>query len=640
MSPLPDKRERSVGSGWRLRALRFFFLAFAGVIAFRLGYLQVLSAGYYSSWAENRYSLYEELVPRRGKVFVKDHNDDVEYPIATVAQKAFVYADPRKVDDPVKLGKEIARILDLEGIEEYDTLALVRELDKTGRKEEAVELEKVILEKREMPVPETPEEINGAVLGAMDERPNPVSLLISRLSKKDDPYEPVASNVTEEQLELILALQEDAIDFVLKDARSYPEPDFGGHVMGFLGKNEEGKEKGFYGIEGYFDDFLSGKGGLLYSQTDSSGSWIGVGKRKLVPAVDGGDLLLTIDRTLQVRACEMLKNGVEKFQADGGALVIIEPSTGRILAMCGVPDFDPAEYNSVEDFSAYNNPAIFEPYEPGSIIKPLTMAAALDVGAVRSDSTFTDTGSVEIDDFTIRNADDKIFGFVSMVEVLENSINTGMVWVMRRMGRNTLKDYFERYGFGSLTGVELKTEAAGTIASLGEAAEVYAATAAFGQGITATPLQIAAAYAALANDGVYMKPHVIDELRYSDGTVEKMEPEAIRQVISPKTATTIGAMLVSVVEHGHGKKAGVPGYYIAGKTGTAQIAENGVYSETAFNGSFAGYGPVHDPRFAMVVKVENPKDVFYAESTAAPIFGEIAQFILEYYGVAPERAVE
>jgi cell division protein FtsI/penicillin-binding protein 2 len=228
-----------------------------------------------------------------------------------------------------------------------------------------------------------------------------------------------------------------------------------------------------------------------------------------------------------------------------------------------------------------------------------------------------------------------------MIEVLEESINTGMVWVMRQLGRDQLRNYIHAFGFGKTTGIELKTEVGGKISSLDQSSEVYAATAAFGQGITVTPLQIAAAYAAIANDGKLMKPYIVAQKRYADGTVEETRPEFVRQVISPATATTLGAMLVSVVEYGHGRKAAVPGYYLGGKTGTAQIAKNGVYSETEFNGSFAGFGPVQDPAFAMVVKIENPKEgVIYAESTAAPIFGEIADFLLEYYGVPQDRPLE
>lgn len=641
MSPLPDKRERASPPQWRLHAIRGGILLAVIIIAGRLFSLQVLQAAYWKYVSENQHSFYEELVPRRGRILVKDYRDDTEYPVASVTQTATVYADPRKVTDPVGLSVALARILAFPDIDEYQEISVIEEMKKAGREEEAVELEKIVLTERAVTIPENLEEIPALYAATLEESPNSVAVLVARLSKKDDPSEPVSHRVTEAELELINALDNDALYYTPEDTRSYPEGDFSGQVTGFLGKDDAGKAKGYYGIEGYFNDFLAGKPGELYSQKDSSGNWIGVGQRKFVTAVDGGDVLLTIDRTLEVTACKMLAEGVKQYDADGGALVIIEPKTGRILAMCGAPDFNPATYGSVEDFSTYNNSTIFTPYEPGSIMKPLVMAAAMDVGAVKPETTFTDTGSVEIDDFTIKNSGDKIYGLSTMVEVLENSINTGMVWVMRKMGRDTLQEYFERYGFGELTGVELKTEATGTIASLNEPAEIYPATASFGQGVTVTPLQIAAAYAALANNGLYMKPHIVDELRYADGTVEKITPEAVRQVVSLETAKKISAMLISVVEYGHGKKAGVPGYYIAGKTGTAQIAEGGVYSETNFNGSFAGYGPKENPRFAMVVKITNPKKgIIYAESTAAPIFGEIADFLLEYYGVAPERTTE
>jgi cell division protein FtsI/penicillin-binding protein 2 len=633
-------KKNASGRSWRISAIRLFFLAFLGLIGFKLFSLQVLGASFYNALADGRHTLYEELVPERGRIFATDFNDPTEYPVATTTQKGFVYADPRKVKDPVALGTSVAKILSLPGLDEGAELDLIASLERADRITDAKGVKKQILEKRGVAVPENIDEIPALFESEMRDHPNAVQALIARLSKKDDPYEPVAHGVSQEQLELLKGLGEEALTYDLENARSYPEPDFGGHVLGFLGKDDNTKPKGYYGLEGFFNDFLSGTVGTLYSQVSRSGALLGVGGRQFTPAVDGGDVLLTIDRTVQVKACAILKDAVELYQAKGGALVILEPKTGAVIAMCGFPDFDPANYGKVDDFSVYNNPAIFTPYEPGSIIKPLTMAAALDVGAVSPESSFTDTGSVDVDDVTIKNANDKIFGTVSMIEVLEQSINTGMVWVMRHMGRDVLKEYFTRYGFGALTGIELKSESTGTIAPLNEPAEVYAATAAFGQGVTMTPLQIVSAFAALANGGTYMKPHVVRELRHADGTIEQIHPEPVRQVISESTATTISAMLVSVVEYGHGKKAGVPGYYVAGKTGTAQVAERGKYSETAFNGSFAGYAPAHNPKFAMIVKIEEPKDVLFAEATAAPVFGKIAKFLLEYYGVAPERKIE
>jgi cell division protein FtsI/penicillin-binding protein 2 len=663
-----ERRHRGAENGWRMRALRFFFLGLVMAVIARLFMLQIWQGSTYKALAEGQYSLYEKLVPQRGRIFVKDHGDDTEYPVATEAPTAFVFADPRKVTDPVALGKELAKILRVEGLEEYEQFIVLEQLRAANLFTEAQQLETNMRLARwakehdqepppQVPVPPPVPSTDGAAdpllaeatiesnlpsdLPPLSLEDNPVAELIRRLSKPDDPYEPIARLVTDEQLDLIKALESEAIDYLIEDTRTYPEPGFGGQVLGFLGLTDDGQPRGLYGLEGYFDDYLTGKPGQLYSQNDASGRWIGVGDRHFRPAIDGGDLLLTVDRTLQVEVCKILARGVENFQADSGSVIVIEPSTGKILAMCGAPDFYPADYAQVEDVGVYNNPAIFSAYEPGSIFKPITMAAAIDVGAVTPDSRFTDPGEVEVDDFTIHNAANHVYGNVSMIEVLEESINTGMVWVMRQMGKSTLREYIHKFGFGEQTGIQLKSEVRADIESLDKQAEVYAATAAFGQGITVTPLQIAVAYAALANGGLMMKPYIVDAMRYPDGTIEKTEPEAIRQVISPTTATTIGAMLVSVVEYGHGKKAGVPGYYIGGKTGTAQIARNGVYSATEFNGSFAGYGPVHRPAFAMVVRIENPKQgVIYAESTAAPVFGEIAKFLLEYYGIAPERPVE
>ncbi len=653
-----DRHARNETVSWRIRMVRLVFLGLALAVIARLFTLQVLSATFYKTLATGQYSLYEELVPVRGRIYVKDQDDPTEYPVATTGPKAFVFANPSKITDPVGAGKELAQVLGLEGLEEYEQLSVIQQLRDAGRITEAMELESLLVSpptlppepvvagetvEGELPVP-TPEpapEADPVPPPDLSLDDNPVAQLIARLSKSDDPYEPVARNVNDEQLKLIEALDIEGLDYVTEESRVYPEPGFGGQVLGFLGHKDDGQPVGLYGLEGYYNDFLSGQAGQLYSQTDASGRWIGVGDRKFKPAIDGGEILLTIDRTLQVEVCKRIAEGVAQFKADSGSVIVMQPQTGKILAMCGAPDFYPGDYSNVEDVGVYNNQGIFSAYEPGSVFKPIVMAAGLDTGAVTPNSRFTDTGSAEFEEFTIRNASEKVFGNVSMIEVLEESINTGMVWVMRQLGRTEMREYIHNFGFGTATGIELNSEVSGTIDSLNEASEVYSATASFGQGITVTPLQLVTAYGAIANGGKLMKPYIVDELRYPDGTVEKTEPHTVREVITPTTATTLGAMLVSVVEYGHGKKAAVPGYYIGGKTGTAQISKHGVYSDTDFNGSFAGFGPVQDPVFAMIVKVENPKEgVIFAESTAAPIFGEIAKFILEYYGVAPERPIE
>lgn len=581
------KTTRSSEDG-RLIIFRYAVVAFAGVIILKLAYLSLFQHGFYSALASGQHELFQELIPERGDIYVQDLKDETIVPVATNQKLAFIYADPRLIEDPDDTAEAIGEIF--------------------GYTEEEVE--------------------------ALEER----------LDKPEDPYEPIEREVEDKVLQKVLDLEMSGVHYILEESRLYPEPEMSGHILGFLGTNEDGTLSGKYGIEGYFDAELTGTEGYLVSERDIAGRLIAVADRQLEPATDGQDIVLTIDRTIQYMVCAALDEAVERHQADGGSVIIIDPPTGKILAMCGAPDFDSNHYNQVESINVFNNPVLFEAYEPGSIFKPLTVAAAIDAGAITPNTTYTDLGTEMVDgwDKPIGNAEGKVYGEVDMTQVLEDSINTGMIFIMRSMGMETFVDYVKAFGFGEYTGIELDTEVPGTIASLDIGAEVYAATASFGQGITVTPLQIAMAYAAIANGGILKAPQIVDEIHHDDGTIEVRNTRDIAQVMDEKTARTVGAMMVSVIEHGHGGRAGVDGYYIGGKTGTAQVARtDGIgYAEDNTIGSFAGFGPVEDPRFAMVVRIDNPKDVVWAEATAAPLFGEIAEFLLQYFEVPPVRSVE
>lgn len=573
------------GRDARVEAFRLFMLVFAAVIVVKLFVLQVIDHDFYQALASGQHEILRELVPERGTVYMHDYKDETLVPIGTNQQLAFVYADPRQIKNPDETAEAVGELFG------YDE--------------------------------------------------NKIEALENRLDRPEDPYEPIAREVDDETLEHLMALELPGIHFVRESVRLYPEASMSGHVIGFVGSDEDGNKAGRYGVEGFFDELLAGKPGTLRSERDIAGRLIAVGDRSIEPAVDGADIVLTIDRTIQFKACTALKTAVAKHGADGGSIIIVEPSTGKIFAMCGAPDFDPNNYSQVESINQFNNPAIFNAYEPGSVFKPFTMAAAVDVGAVTPTTRFEDLGSVLVDGWPkpLGNAEGKVYGNVDMTQVLEDSINTGMIFTMRQMGQETFVDYMKRFGFGQPTGIELDKEMPGNIASLEKGAEIYKATATFGQGITVTPLQIVMAYAAMANGGVLKRPLIVDEIRHDDGTVEKRAPQDVMQVMDEKTSRMLGAMLVSVIEHGHGKRAGVPGYYIGGKTGTAQVARtDGIgYSLDNTIGSFAGFGPVENPKFAMVVRIDNPQGVVWAESTAAPLFGEMAQFLLQYFEVPPVR---
>jgi len=577
----------------RLRFLLAMVFIFGGIIVWRLFSLQVLDYNFYSALAAGQHEIYQSLFPERGKILMQEvfgsasSGEKNLYPLAANQSLFLVYAEPQKIKDPEELAEKLTEIFGAEGDEE-----------KTKLKDE----------------------------------------LTAKLSKKDDPYEPLRHRVTEETVAKIKELKVEGIGFTEEDVRFYPEKNIGSHFLGFVGYKDD-KKVGQYGLEGYFNGELAGKQGFLESEKDVAGRWIPVSARKWEKAEDGSDFVLTIDRNIQFFACDKLQKAVQKHGADGGSVIVMEPKTGAIWAMCSYPDFDPNDYAKVADINLFNNPAIFYQYEPGSIFKVITVAAALDLGKITPTTTYNDEGFVKVDDRTIKNSDLKAHGVQTMTQVLDESLNTGAVFVVSKIGNKAFQKYVSDFGFGTMTGLELDFEGVGDVRSLNKKGQIWSATASFGQGISVTPIQVATAFSAIANGGKLVKPYIVDEIRKSSGEIIKTEPKIVQQVISNRTATLLGGMLVSVVENGHGKRAGVPGYFVAGKTGTAQVPkkDGGGYEQNVTIGSFVGFAPVEDPRFVMLVKIDHPRDVMWAESSAAPLFGEIAKYVLNYLKVSPGR---
>jgi cell division protein FtsI (penicillin-binding protein 3)/stage V sporulation protein D (sporulation-specific penicillin-binding protein) len=323
--------------------------------------------------------------------------------------------------------------------------------------------------------------------------------------------------------------------------------------------------------------------------------------------------------------------------ATNGSVVIMNPQTGAIIAMCNYPDFDPNNYNKVKDISLFNNSVLTGNYEPGSVFKPVTLAAGLDSGKVTPFSGYNDTGLERIAGFNIMNSDGKANGWQTMTQILEKSLNTGTIFVARQVGVDAFRAYVKAFGFGVQTGIDLSPETEGNIKSLDSTGEIYMATGSFGQGLTVTPLQIARAYSAIVNGGRLLVPFVVDKIVAPDGTVTQTTPKVVGQPISEKTSKQVASMLVSVVQNGHAKRAQIPGYLIGGKTGTAQIPDlvNGGYGLDTIH-TFAGFGPLSDPRFVIVVKMDKVQKVEFAEGSVIPVFTKIAKYMINYYGIPPE----
>jgi cell division protein FtsI (penicillin-binding protein 3)/stage V sporulation protein D (sporulation-specific penicillin-binding protein) len=267
------------------------------------------------------------------------------------------------------------------------------------------------------------------------------------------------------------------------------------------------------------------------------------------------------------------------------------------------------------------------------------MAAALDLGKVTPETTYEDTGEVKIDRYTIRNFDDKAHGVNTMTQVLENSLNTGAMFAVEKVGKENFTKYVKAFGFGRLAGITLDKESAGDISSLNKKGDIYYLTASFGQGIMTTPMQLVSAYAAIANNGKLVKPYIVSEVIKPTGEIVKTQTQETKQVLTPKTAALLTGMMVSVIEKGYDKKARVNGYYLAGKTGTAQIASSGGGYGAQTIHTFMGFGPVSNPKFVVLIKVDKPQGPRFASDSLGPSFRQLCQFLVNYYQIPPDYQV-
>lgn len=566
----------------RVWLLLFFIVAFGVLASFRLLMLQIAGGEKWRALASDQHSVSRTVVPDRGEIYLRDGSGT--YPVAVRQEFPFLYASPKEIEDADGTSYFLADRLGVDADE-------IRE----------------------------------------------------KLMRPDDSFEIIKKKLSDKEVADVKEYGRKGLFVASKTYRYYPGGDLASQVIGFVSPDDQGVWVGRYGFEAVRNDELQGKIGQVTQERDAAGRWISLADRQMTSAETGESFVLTIDRVIQHEVEKILTTSVAKHGADRGTAIVIEPKTGKILAMASTPSFDPNEYGSVDDYARFMNPAVSSSYEPGSVMKPITMAMGIEERKVSPNTEYVDTGSVTESGYTIHNSEDKVYGRSTMTNVLEESINTGVIFVERQIGNKRFSDYLNRFGFGEKTGVDLPAELSGNTKTLGNFnrnLEFY--TAAFGQGITSTPLQMVMAYQALANGGVLMKPQLIDTILHEDGREEAVSPVEVRRVVSEDTAKQLGGMLRSVVTNGHGKRADVPGYLVVGKTGTAQVAKAGEkgYQDGLSIGTFVGYAPQNDPRFVLLVKIDNPKDVQWAESSAAPVFGDVMKFLLNYSKVEPTEAVD
>jgi len=437
--------------------------------------------------------------------------------------------------------------------------------------------------------------------------------------EKETLYSPIKNRLSEEETQALKNLNLPGIYLSEERGRYYPQETLVSQLIGFLGAEGIGQ----YGLEEYYDEVLRGK-------RDNSAP----------------DLILTLDYNIQFRAEKLLEKAKENLEIEGGQIIVMNPNSGAIIALAHFPNFNPNQYQECAksgSLEIFRNKATRDFFEPGSVFKSITMAAGLNEELITPTTKYVDEGYVKIGGYTLHNYANRVWGEETMTRVLENSINTGAVFVQKLLPNNIFLDYIEKFGIFEKTGIDLP-ESYSENKEFKKGYEVNFATASFGQGIEMTPIQLVKAYSAIANAGKLVKPYLVDPpplLNNTESSSSDKEPKSGGgQVISQKTASQLTAMLVNVVENGSARRAKIPGYYIAAKTGTAQIAFSALgiakpgYSEKTIQ-TVVGFFPAFSPQFLILVKLDNPK-TRVAEYSAVPIFKDLAEYIIYQYQIPPD----
>lgn len=553
------------------------WILFAGVVIFyaaivvRLFYWQVVASDSLRVEAAKQYFLQFLLPSSRGAMKAFDG-----MPLVINTPAHLVYAAPQEIADKIMFSKKVAPILSLDEKELAQTLGL------PGRV-----------------------------------------------------WVPLAHKVDTPTTEALKALQLKGLGFEKDTKRYYPESSMAAQLFGFVGSDQNGLDRGYFGLEGYYNRELKGKDGVLELEKDVKGAPIVIGEAKRVEPENGRNLVLWLDRTVQYSVERRLSEGIAKYGAKEGTVTVMDPKTGGILAMASYPSYDPRDFTHY-DKSLYKNPIVASSYEPGSTFKVLVMSAALDNKVITPNTQADESGPVQVGEYLIRTWNNEYHGKLTMIKVLEHSSNVGMVAVSRLLGKDKLLGAIHGFGIGNLTGIDLEEEASPELRSDNQWREIDLATTSFGQGIAVTPIQMVRAVSALANDGALMEPHVVKQITDDKGRTIDIKPKKLRQVISPASAHIITEMMIAAVDNGEAKWAKPAGYRIAGKTGTAQIPVAGHYDDKKTIASFIGFAPADNPKFVMLVTLREPTSSPWGSETAAPLFFNIAKDLFAYYGIAPQ----
>jgi cell division protein FtsI/penicillin-binding protein 2 len=562
----------------RLKITAVFFAILFLSISARLFFWQVVKGKELSQEASYQYKGSKKLTASRGNIYANDGTW-----LAVMRTNWLLFAEVTKID---KSPKEIANMLaplfitdDFESTDEYKS-ALLNEVER---------------------------------IQTLLERDNAI-------------WVPIKRRITSETKEKIESLGIYGLGFDLEESRFYPEGSSSAQLLGFVGKNDDGNDTGYFGLEGHYDISLTGKSGYVQREKDLKGAPLLSEGLYEVNSITGSDLHTYIDKRIQTSVEEKLKEAQEKYGAKEGSVIIMDPKTGGILAMASYPSYDPAKYFEY-DGSLYKNPAISDTFEPGSVFKVIVMAAGLDAGVVEPDTKCDICDKpLKVDKYFIETWDRKYHPDTTMTEVIVHSDNVGMSFVAQKLGEDKMYEYLDKFGIGKLTGIDLQGESSVPLRKKGTWNIVDLMTSSFGQGVATTPIQIVRAVGAIANQGYLVKPKIV-----KNDNSDKV------QVISKEAAEKMTEIMIESSKYGESKWTTLQGFNIAGKTGTAQIPIAGHYDAEKTIASFVGFAPANDPKFVMIVTLKEPQSSPWASETAAPLWYSIAKDLFQVFGIQPEN---
>lgn len=638
---------------WRYSFIQFTFAVLFFGICLRLGQIMLLNHSHYQTLASQQHLVEQTISAKRGEIYTSEG-----YPLVVNSDTYLLFAVPKDMEDKEATAATLAEALAHQIITIPLDESHIEKLKEKQEKEEQEATPTPTLvgsdtdEKMMIGLPATPHLLRQEYPDYVENTFKEVitNTLLEKFKDDQNQFVQLILQLDPEQKRTLYDLRLPGLYFQQNTKRSYPEGDMASQTLGIVGKDANGNDQGYFGLEGYYDGDLSGRSGYRIQEKDVEGKPIPFGISTSKDPSHGRDFVLTIQRDLQYVLEKHLEEGVKKTKSLNGTAVLLDPYSGAVWAMANYPTYNPeywtevlAGESDVSKVELFRNMAVSDNYEPGSVMKPLTMSMALNEGLVTPTTTFEDAGPVTYSGYEVRTWNNKYYGEINMIQVLQLSHNTGAAWIGHQVGFDKFGYYVDKYRFGRSTGIDIQGEEFGIVRERSEWRDIDLANMSFGQGISVTPLQMTVAFSALVNGGKLYQPRLVDKIYDYRGIqpVEiDLEPKLTDTIISEKTSETVRLMLQQVVTGGEFKwfvqQAGMDAYAIGGKTGTAQIPVNGHYDPSKTNTTFVGFAPVDTPKFVMLMKLSQPSTSTYSADTVVPMWMETAAELVNYFKIPPQ----